>query len=313
MQHSTKIITTLLIILVCSSFVRPVYGVEDAIVAIVNDEIITLKDLRDYIKGAYVSLVAEGRPDSEIEKIMLDLEINGINKLIEDKLILSKSKEMGLIVRDKLIENRIEEIKDRYPSEQVFLEALISHGASLTDLREKILDQLKIKFAIEHAVKSKIYVNPQEVTQYYQDHLDQFQQKEEIEVESIFIPYEDNKKAGIKKAHVALELIRNGENFSGVAADYSKLPSLGRIERGTLQDEIEKEIFHLAEGVASNVIETDNGAYIFQITQKYPAQLAPLNDVRDDINHHLYNKKYKERIAKWLAKLKQDAYIDIKE
>ena len=60
------------------------FTLEDAIIAVVNDELITLKELRDYIKETYLALTAEGVDQTKIKEIMLDLEINGINKLIED-------------------------------------------------------------------------------------------------------------------------------------------------------------------------------------------------------------------------------------
>ena len=51
-----------------------VHGFEDAIVAIVNDEIITLKDLKDYIHSTYVSLVAQGMNNDDLEKVMGELD-----------------------------------------------------------------------------------------------------------------------------------------------------------------------------------------------------------------------------------------------
>ena len=98
---------------------------------------------------------------------MRELETNGIAKLIEDKLILSKANQLSLVVRDKIVDDHLKDIKAKYPSEQVFLNSLVANGATITDLRNKLQDQMKIKYVIENQVRSKIFVNPQEVTQYY--------------------------------------------------------------------------------------------------------------------------------------------------
>ena len=94
-----------MIIILCG-WVTAVSALEDAIVAVVEQEIITLKDLKEYIHATYVNLVAEGLPEKELEKTMLDLEINGINKLIEDKLILNEANRIGLEIREKLIDEK---------------------------------------------------------------------------------------------------------------------------------------------------------------------------------------------------------------
>ncbi|MBP9854725.1 MAG: peptidyl-prolyl cis-trans isomerase [Candidatus Omnitrophica bacterium] len=315
MRPHVKFILSFIVILFISltSFTPASQAVDDAILAVVNDELITLKDLKNYIHGTYVAMMTEGKSKEEVDKTMLDLEINGLNKLIEDKLFLSKANEMGLIVRDKLITDRIADIKKRYRSEQEFIEALNKSGGTLSDIREKINDQFKITFLIENEIKSKIFVNPQEVTQFYNLHIEQFQKKEKVIVKSIFIPFDSDKDNALKQANLALDMIKKGEDFDSVAKQYSKSPSLGTVERGQLLPQVEKTIFHLPLGENSEIIEVVNGLYIFQISQKFPAELAPIEDVKEFITNQIFNEKFKERFLVFLEKLKKDAYIEIKK
>ena len=53
----------------------------------------------------------------------------------------------------------------------------------------------------------------------------------------------------------------------------------------------------LAEGAVSGVVETDNGVYLVRVTQRTPARLPPLEDVRDTIRQALVQER-----AKGLAK-----------
>ncbi|MCK5180583.1 MAG: SurA N-terminal domain-containing protein, partial [Candidatus Omnitrophica bacterium] len=124
------------------------FAVEDAIIAVVNDELITLKDLKDYAQSTYASLVAQGMSESQIQSIMRDLEENGINKIIEDRLILSSANETGLEVREELVDERIDALKEKYGSEKNLVNALVMTGATLTDLRNKVRDEMKIKFIV---------------------------------------------------------------------------------------------------------------------------------------------------------------------
>lgn len=289
------------------------YALDDAIIAVVNDEVITLKDLRDYIRQTYVSLVAEGVEEQQLKAMMLDLESDGINKLIEDRLILTRAKAIGIDVREQLIDQRLAEIKQRYPSEEVFLDALVKNGANITELRDKILDQLKIKFVVEHEVKSKIFVNPQEVTEFYEQNKDSFQKSERVNLESIYITFLQDKEAARQRAKEALELIGQGTDFLEVAKQYSDTPSVGVVERGQLQPAIEGAVFNLQENEVSPLMEVDTGIYIFRLKGKIPSETAGIKEVKDQIYKFLFTKKFKDSFTQWLQGLRKNAYIDIKQ
>jgi parvulin-like peptidyl-prolyl isomerase len=312
-----KAVRLFCIVLLLLSFlfaaVPPSTAVVDAILAIVNDELITLKDLKDYLRNTFVSLKAEGMPEDEIRTIMSDLERDGIRNLIEDKLILSRANEMGLEVSEKAIEDRLTKIKEKYASEQEFLKNLIDNGASITDLRNKIMDQLKIKYVVEHEVRSKIYVNPQEVTDFYEKNRRQFKRKERINLDSIFISLGDGRETARKKTQEAYDLIRSGKDFLEVAQAYSDAPSIGVIERGQLMPEIERVIFGLKDNQLSEIIEVDAGFYILKLRGRIASQIADLIEVKKEIYDYLFEEKFKQNLTRWLAQLKAEAFIDIKE
>lgn len=315
MQRINKLLIAFLIgsFIISSSMASRTMALEDAILAIVNDELVTLRDLRDYVKATYAAMVAEGKSQKEIDGVMLDLEINGLKKLIEDKLLLSKANDMGMAVKDKIVDDKIESLIERYPSEQAFNEALMKNGATMTDVENKVREQLKIAFVVENQIKSKIFVNPAEVTNFYEEHIDKFMQKERIVVESIFIPFDEDKATAEKDIAVARIMLENEMPFSDVAEKYSKASSLGEVERGQLLPEIEKVVFHLKEGEISEVFEVETGFYLFVITKKYTANLAPLEQVEDVITQQIYTTKFREKYLSWLEELKQDAYIEIKQ
>src|SRR5690349_20143359 len=132
MRNTIKMITILLLAGLMSWPISKAGAVEDAIIAVVNDDVITLKDLRSYIHSTYVSLVTEGLNQEQIKQAMLELEINGLDRLIEDKLILSRANKINIEIKDKLVDDRVEEIKKRYVTEEDFLEGLIKNGASVS-------------------------------------------------------------------------------------------------------------------------------------------------------------------------------------
>ena len=288
-------------------------NVEDGIIAVVNDEVITFKDLQDYIRQTFASLAAQGLPDDQAREIMADLQTNGLKQLIEDKLILSRANAIGIEVRDKLVDQRVAEIKAKYESEQVFLDALVRNGATVTDLRDKILDQLKIKFVIDHEVKSRVFINPQEITEFYEENKESFQKSRRVNLDSIYITFIADKEAVRSRAKEALALLKEGKDFAEVAKQYSESPSIGVLAKGEMLPAIEEAVMNLKEGTVSKPIAVANGIYIFKLKAKLPPETSSLEEVKNKIYDFLFQKKYKTGYFAWLNKLKKSAYIDIKQ
>lgn len=293
---------------------RPATAADDAIVAVVNSEIITLKDFREYLNALYMQMMAEGKSQADIDKIMADYEVNGIEQLIEDKLLVDEATRKGMEIRPKAVDERIEKIKSNYPSEQEFLDALTGEGLTVTDLRNKITDQFKAKYIMDSEVRSKIYVNPQEVTDYYESHITDFQDPEKVELDSIYVSYKEDVQEARVRAQGVEKLIKEGKNsFKELAEQYSDSPSIGTISRGQLLPTLERSIFKLNEGEISSLMTTNNGIYIFHILKKIPAKTSALDEVKDNIYNIIFQQKYKDQYKTWIDKLRSHAYIEIKK
>ncbi len=291
---------------------HPVRAAEDAIIAVVNDEIITLKDLREYLNAVYLQLESEGKGEEEIKKIMADYEVNGVHQLIDDKLLVVEANKKEMQIRPKLIDDQIDKIKIRYSSEKEFMDALTSDGLTVSDLRNRITDQMKSKYIVEMEVRSKVVVNPQEVTDFYKNHFLEFQSPEKIKLKSIFIAYGSDKSKALEKANQALSKLKEGANFTDVLKKYSDAPSIGLIQKGQLLTSLEKTIFKLKEGSISELIETETGFYIFAVEQKIAPEIKTLEDVKEKITSDLFQEKFRLRLKEWLKELREKAYIEIK-
>ena len=292
------------------------WAMEDTIVAIVNSDIVTLRDLHQYLNEKYWQLKTEGKSEKEIQAGMAELQSDGVNKLIDDKLVLSAATEKKIDVPEGLIDKRLTEIKSKYKSEDEFLQGLLTEGATITDLRDRIRDQLRMKFLIEQEVGAKIYVNPQEVTEYYKNHFDQFKKPERLELDSIYVRKgraPGTADATKEKITQAFDQIKGGQNFLEVAKKFSNTPSIGIIEKGKMLSSIEDAVFKLKEGDISDIIEVPEGFYIFKVNKKLPAEIASLEEMKHQISDDIFYDKYRVRLRKWIDKLRESAFIEIKD
>ena len=100
---------------------------------------------------------------------------------------------------------------------------------------------------------------------------------------------------------------------SEVADEYSEGPATLDIEEGQLRPAIEEIVFNLQNGQISGIVEAETGLYIVRLVEKFPPEVSPLSDVKDSITEIIFREKYRKRFMAWLADLKKDAYVEIKQ
>ena len=285
----------------------------DAIIAIVNDDVITLKDLRQYLSSMAAQLRVENKTPDEIRQIMGEYEQKGLNKLIEDKLILAAANDKGIDIRVELVDKRIQEIKDRYSSEEDFLKAINAEGMTVSDLKKKMTDQLKVKYEVDMEVKDKIFVNPQDVTEYYNKHLSEFNRKPMVNLQSIFVTFDKySRQEARNRVDEARSRLLAGEDFDKVFKKYSDGSSLGEVEQGQMADAVENVVFNLKIEEVSDPVEVDNGIYVFKAIGISPGKQQTIAEVKDQVYGKLLDDQFQTKFKKWVEKLRQKAYVEIK-
>jgi len=301
----------LTVVLACPAHAQNVHT--DAIIAIVNDDVITFKDLRQYIASIASQLRVENKTREEIQQVMGEYERKGLDKLIEDKLILAAANEKGMDVRGDIVDRRLQEIRGRYSNEDEFIKALNTEGMTVSDLQKKLTDQLKVKYEVDLEVRDKIFVNPQDVTEYYNKHMAEFDRKPMVNLQSIFVSFDKHiKQEARTRADEARSRILAGEDFNTVFQKYSDGSSVGEIEQGQMADAVENVVFSLKLDEVSDPVEVENGIYVFKAIGISPGKQQTLAEVKDQIYGKLLDEQFQVKFKDWVDKLRQKAYVEIK-
>jgi len=121
------------------------------------------------------------------------------------------------------------------------------------------------------------------------------------------------------KANDLLKQIRAGTSFEEVAKKYSDGPSaaqggdLGVFKRGALAKELEDKTFAMKSGEVTDVIRTKQGYVILKVTSHQMAGIPPFKDVEPRLQDAMYYQKLQPALRAYLTKLREEAYIDVKE
>ncbi len=299
-------------IMYMSGGIAPARALEDGIVAVVDSDVITAKDLQDYLRSIYAQLRIEGRNAKDIKEIMDEYQSKGVGQLVEDKLILAEANRQSMQIRVKVIDDRMNEIKARYPSTQDFLTEINKEGVTISDIRKKIENQLKARYIVTQEVRDKITVNPQDVTDFYNAHLKDYSRASRVYLQSIFIKADAGNDEGMTKMKAALEQIKGGSDFKTVAKAYSELPDIGEVFDSSLSPEFKVKVDTMNVGDVTDILRVPEGLYILKLTGRTAGVTPTLQELKEDIYQKVFEAKFKESFGAWVEKLRKKAYVEIK-
>lgn len=299
-----KIFLFLLFIVICDMryAICDLYA-EDKIIAIVNCDVITQKDLNDFTSFMSMQLSREYR-GSELEKRIQSMKLDLLDKLVEDRLILQEAKKNNIRVDESRVKARINEIRKHYNSDAEFKDDLAKQGLTQADIESRIREQLLMYNIVEYMVKDKIVVRPDEVTNFYDKNRKELVSDEERELEAITLENEDLAKT------ISYEL-RTDQKLVDLAAKYSLTVNTLKARQGELRKDIEDVVFKLGISEISNPVKIDDKYCVFKLNNIIPARHLTLSEAQDKIHAFLFEKKMQEKLTKWLDELKQKSYIKI--
>ena len=298
----------------------------DRVVAVVNQDVITQSEL-DALFQPLVVQFREVYQGQELMEKLNEVRKKLITQLIEDRLVLQEAKKLGIEVSEGEVNGRLEELKGNFASggSQHFEDALKAQGVTLKSVKERINDQIAIQKLHYVEVRRKVVVSPLEIEKYYNEHKDEFIEKEKIKVWTIMISKGEEAiekgmmdEAAKKKMEAILKELRKGKDFSELAKRESKDPHakdgglIGYVSRGDMIGKIDEILFKLPDSQFSDILETERAYHIFKVADRQPSKELTLDEARERIQDVIYKRKATARFEVWMDELKKNAFISIR-
>jgi peptidyl-prolyl cis-trans isomerase SurA len=304
----------------------PVQGkvVED-IVARVNDQIITSSDYDRAAEQLTAEAGQQAIPAHELEQKKADL----LRDLIDQQLLLSKGKELGITGETELIK-RLDEIRKQNHLESMedLEKAAQQQGVSYEDFKANIRNGIITQQVVRDEVGRKISMSPGDVQAFFKAHESEFAQPESVTLNEILIPTPAKSAAeGADTAEVAAAQaqadaieakLSAGAKFDDLAKPSPADPNapktvvLGEYRRGMLVKEIEDKAFALNAGQHTQPIRTKQGFIILQATQRNQGGESSFKQVEPQVEEALFLQRMQPKLREYLTKLREEAAIDIK-
>jgi peptidyl-prolyl cis-trans isomerase SurA len=292
-------------------------SVTDRIVAVVNNDAITLGELQE-------SIAVFRNENRQVSVSDDELGRQFLSRLIDSRLQLQEA------VRDRIQidENELnEEIADRMkrfgtktPEE---FEALVkTQGLTMEAVKKRLRDQLRVAKVIRRKVALRVSVTDAEITQYIEENRSKLETGLAYHARHILIVPLSDTDSGWEAARIRIQLLREqivgGADFAELAKANSRDASakdggdLGNLHRGELSQEIEAQILRLKPGEVSAPYRSALGYHLFKLESQETLEGEALARVRQQAREILYRQKYDARMEAWTTEIKQRAIIEVR-
>jgi peptidyl-prolyl cis-trans isomerase SurA len=311
------------LILVTSLCLETVFAAEvcNRVVAVVNNEVITLYELNNRIKE-----MTGATPEELMQKneaMYRDAEHKILEILIDEKLAQAKIKELRIHVSDKQVDSYLDKLKrDNQWTQEDLVARLKKEGLSYEKYKERLKREIERAQLIEEEVRSKIIIRDESIQKYYEDHKGSFGVAEKVQLAGIFLMRKDLKSEEemrelYKKAQGISVKLKEGADFAQLAGAYSNGPGanqggdLGMFTVDNLEPGLKSLVEALPEGAISDPLVRPNGIQIIKVVKKQTGKIRSLEEMREAIYGILYQEEVNRRYQEWIKQLRESAYTRV--
>lgn len=304
-----------ILILVCGA-AQAVAGevMVDTVVAVVNETSITMGEVQQLANAVMkANPPTAGRTESDRAMYFFKLACDDI---IKQRLILDEASKIGMIIRDREVEQAIERdvIKGGYKDLAEMLNELEVDKNTYFDKKK---DEILYRRTISAKLLPRLYVSPKEISDYYNDNVKDYEQPEQVQLFGITFfkeadPFKNDKV--LETVKQVLEKLREGADFSEMAKQFSQDTEHG--EKGGDWGWVDREgnvaaaaAFDLPINTVSDIIEVGSTYWIVKVIARKQAGTTPLRQVWGEIRENLRQVKFERLRKEWLEELIQEAEI----
>ncbi len=334
--NSTSSLSLLFFIVIATSlFLFPFHAkakLIDRVVAVVNNDIITLSELNEEMKE-YFRKTEQSLDKQEQEHTRDMVRAQLLDQLIDQKIINQQAKIARVTISEQEFERAYRRnIEAMNITEDQLLDELHRAGIPLSTFQKSLRNKLLRDKLIMHAIQSKIIITEEMIEGYYNTVYVSANSQKAYDLLQMGFVYgkskdlqdspallEADKVRALHKANEVHRKVMEGGDFTALARENSDLPSaedggnLGFLSLEDMADYMKDPIMRLSVGEVTPVIETPIGYQFFKLlsTQENGDMMnvAPYFEVKEEIRQTLFEKELQKEYKNWAKDIKEKTYI----
>ena len=292
---------------------------ENGIVAVVEDQAITVEEVRRELMPLLGELQRQYKTEEEYNKAVESLQGEIIQNLIDRVLIIKefrkdeKNKIPGYYVDQEISDTQNRQFEgDR----SKFLAYLRAKGKTQKEYRKEVEEDIIYSYMTQQKKKSTSFISPVKIETYYNENKDKFYQDDAVELRLIQLNRNSLTEEQLRAAaDNVITRLNAGEKFEEVAKEVSQDARKNRggdwgwQKRTDLRAEFVDQLFILQKGQFTKPIILPEGAYVLYCNNRKYAGIQPVDEVRKNIERILSAQMAREEQERWLERLRRNGYV----
>jgi peptidyl-prolyl cis-trans isomerase SurA len=297
--------------------------VVDRIVAVVNNEIITLYDLNRAF-APYVNKIKNLKyPPEKERQTLFQVRKDVLGQLIDGMLANQQVRRDKITVSQNEINSAIERFKEsRQLTDEQMRQGLESQGMTMEEYRKEIEDQILRSKLVNREVKSKIVITKEDIKAYYESHREKYAEEKKYYLWNMYIKVSPS-SSSIERSNARNQMaaiitkLKQGRPFETMVDEIKKSSlavqgtDLGLYSLKDLSEQLRRVVEKMDAGDFSDVLETDFGYQIIYVQKIEDAQAKPFEEVESEIEEILYKELVDNKYQEWLELLRARSHIRI--
>ncbi|PIR01433.1 MAG: hypothetical protein COV66_01340 [Nitrospinae bacterium CG11_big_fil_rev_8_21_14_0_20_45_15] len=308
------------------------------VVATVNGSELTAALLEREVTAYKLIASQQGRnvPDDQDDKIAQGV----LMRAIDQELLRQKGVALNISISPQRVDNEIDNIRKKFPSEEAFLHALRFQHLTLDTLKKKIEHQLTSEEFVRREIAPNVQLEEGQARIFYQENAESFIEPEQYLASHIFTstlpPVEKDKYNSPEAAEKAERMVqainqsakeaiedaykrlKSGADFTKLVHEISedtdsveKDGALGALVLRQTHPVIAEALRPLKVGEFSKPVQSSAGLHIFLLTEKIPSTTVPFEQIESEILNHLLKLETQKRTDELLKQWRKQADIKI--
>jgi peptidyl-prolyl cis-trans isomerase C len=296
---------------------KPVPAQLPEVVARVNGEDVKKVDFERMLH------TLEARAGQPIPAERRDEIVRGaLDQLVVYTLLSQESQNRGIKIEDTEIDQKVEQLRKQFPTQEAFAKALADRGMTLDGLKQTARKDLGVTKLMDAEMSTEAVPSDADAKSFYEKNPDRFKEAEKVRASHILIRVDQKAPAAAKqKARAEIDAVlkqaKAGGDFAKLAQQHSQDGSaaqggdLDYFTRERMVPEFSKVAFELKPGEISDVVETQFGYHIIKVVDHQAPRTVPYEQVNGKIKEFLGNQKKQQHADAFIDGLKKKSKIEV--
>jgi peptidyl-prolyl cis-trans isomerase SurA len=300
--------------LLAASTASPDEMLVDGIAAQVGEDVVLFSEVIGMVAEREKQLRAAGFGDEQIAM----LRAQGLERMIEDKLIRSEVKRIEAYASDEEVDGAIAMLaRDNGITPEELEKSVRARNMDFEDYREQIKEKIEYKRVIEVALLPRIEIEEAAVRRLYDQRFkDQPEGGNQVHLRQLLIPAGPDKDADAACAEVsaAAERIATGETFEAVASEVSVTApeqggDIGWLHESSLAAWMAELVAELEPGEISAVNRQPFGCNLLKLVEKRAFERISYEMAQPRLYLEIQQMMMESEFAVWMEQLRKHTYI----